>query len=167
METPATMEEVTTEPELHSLDPRTIRMWRITMAAWLATFALVPLVLGILVGPLYPLLAVAVLVALSGLVLAARWPAARYRAWGYRIREDDVMLHHGVLWKTVSVVPHARIQHVDTQRGPLERALGLATVTVHTAGSVGAVMSIPGVDAGEAEVLRDRIAALSGKSDAI
>ncbi|NIQ53994.1 MAG: PH domain-containing protein, partial [Gammaproteobacteria bacterium] len=58
-----------------------------------------------------------------------------------------------------SVVPHTRIQHVDVRRGPLDRWLGLARVVVFTAGSRGAMVEVPGLDAGDAEALRDRLIA--------
>jgi membrane protein YdbS with pleckstrin-like domain len=65
------------------------------------------------------------------------------------------------------VVLHSRVQHVDTRQGPIERALGLATVVVFTAGTVGAMVAIPGLRPGDADLLRDRLVALSGSGDAV
>lgn len=94
-------------------------------------------------------------------------PAARYRAWSYQLRERDLVLRRGVLWHAVSVVPHSRIQHVDTRRGPLERWLGLARVVIYTAGSVGGALTIPGLAATDAEALRDHLATIGGGDDAV
>jgi len=64
-------------------------------------------------------------------------------------------------------VPYARIQHVDTRHGPLDRWLGLATVVVFTAGHRGAIIAIPALAADEAEEIRDSLAARSGVGDAV
>ena len=51
------------------------------------------------------------------------------------------------------------MQYVDVTSGPLDRRLGLATVTLHTAAAA-TDASIPGLLAEEATRLRDRLAAL-------
>lgn len=160
----------TTEPlpaDLERLDHRVVRLWRMSLAIWSAIFLSVSLVLGIVTGRVPALGLVTLAMTVVAAVIVVRWPAARYAGWGYVVRESDVVLRRGVWWTMVSIVPHARIQHVDTRRGPLERALRLASVTIHTAGSTGATLTIPGLDAARAEQLRDRLAALSGASDAV
>jgi putative membrane protein len=42
--------------------------------------------------------------------------------------ERVFMVHHGLLSRTIDVVPHARTQSVRLTAGPFERALGLATM---------------------------------------
>jgi len=59
-------------------------------------------------------------------------------------------------------VPMLRVQHVDTTQGPLDQALGLATVVVHTAAGT---TTIPALTEGDAGRLRDRIAALARTAD--
>jgi membrane protein YdbS with pleckstrin-like domain len=44
----------------------------------------------------------------------------------------------------------------------LERAHGLASLTMHTAGTHDAALVIPGLDADEAVRLRDRLVAVGG-----
>jgi uncharacterized protein len=60
---------------------------------------------------------------------------------------------------TVSVIPYARIQFVDTRQGPLDRLFGLAQLVVHTA-ALGTSGRLPGLDASLAEQLRERLAAV-------
>ena len=48
------------------------------------------------------------------------------------VRDGEVDLQRGVLVRTRTLIPMARIQHVDTRRGPLERRFGLATVVLYT-----------------------------------
>jgi membrane protein YdbS with pleckstrin-like domain len=104
---------------------------------------------------------VGVLSILVYLVLAMGWVAMRYRVWVYQIREDSIYLERGVLTHVRTLVPYVRIQHVDTSRGPVERALGLSTLVVYTAGSRGADVAIPGLRPHEASDLQQRIKELA------
>src|SRR4030095_14923175 len=72
--------------------------------------------------------------AVAGLVLLrlALLPRS-IRSWGYAERADDLLVRHGLLVRRLSIVPYGRMQFVDVTAGPLERALGLATVQLHTA----------------------------------
>ena len=60
-----------------------------------------------------------------------------------------------------TVAPYVRIQHVDASRGPIERAFGLATTVVYTAGSRSADVSIPGLSPERAEDLQARLKQLT------
>jgi membrane protein YdbS with pleckstrin-like domain len=59
----------------------------------------------------------------------------------------------------LSVIPYGRMQFVDVTAGPLEQAVGLATVRLHTAAASSDVR-IPGLDRHEAARLRDRLTEL-------
>ncbi|MDT7571421.1 MAG: uncharacterized protein QOE05_1595 [Actinomycetota bacterium] len=96
-------------------------------------------------------------VVLSGLALSA--VHRRWLAWGYAERDEDLLVRRGVLVRRTSVVPYGRMQYVDVTAGPLDRRLGLARVTLHTAAAASDA-SIPGLPAAEATRLRDRLAAL-------
>ncbi|MDX6197164.1 MAG: uncharacterized protein QOJ79_315 [Actinomycetota bacterium] len=93
----------------------------------------------------------------SGLAFSA--VHRRWLAWGYAERADDLLVRRGVLVRRTSVVPYGRMQYVDVTAGPLDRRLGLARVTLHTAAAASDA-SIPGLPAAEATRLRDRLAAL-------
>jgi hypothetical protein len=83
----------------------------------------------------------------------------RWLAWGYSERQEDLLVRRGVLVRRTSVVPYGRMQYVDVTAGPLDRRLGLARVTLHTAAAASDA-SIPGLPSDEATRLRDRLAAL-------
>ena len=83
----------------------------------------------------------------------------RWLAWGYAERAEDLLVRRGVLVRRTSVVPYGRMQYVDVTAGPLDRRLGLARVTLHTAAAASDA-SIPGLPLDEATRLRDRLAAL-------
>lgn len=152
---------------LRSLDPKAVTLWRVESAGWgLGLIALAVLVEvlsdfpfrdGILTIPM----AIAVIAAIVVV------PPIRHQAWRFALREDHIYLRHGVLFRTTSIVPYARIQHVDTRHGPLDRWLGLASLVIFTAGTRGAIITIPALPAEESEQLRDHLAALSGAGDAV
>lgn len=82
----------------------------------------------------------------------------RVRSWGYAERADDLLIRHGLLRRQLVVVPYGRMQYVDVTAGPIDRALGLATVQLHTA-SAASDAAIPGLPAAEAARLRDQLTA--------
>jgi membrane protein YdbS with pleckstrin-like domain len=95
------------------------------------------------------------------LVVGVGHSLLRYRVWTYQVRTDSLYLRRGVLTRVTTVAPYVRIQHVDTQRGPLERSFGLATTVVYTAGSRGADVSIPGLTPERADDLQTRLKRLA------
>lgn len=72
----------------------------------------------------------------------------------YSVREQDIVLFKGLLFKDVICQPILRIQHIDIQRGPFERMAGLATVKVYSAGGSLHTLAIPGLPAESAERIR-------------
>jgi uncharacterized protein len=152
----------TTTPEpSRRLAPAARVVWRIEGA--IAT--LVALVAAVLVARLagggWALLAWAapVLVAVIAIVAV---PELRWRRWRWEVREHEIDLRHGTWAVTRTIVPMARVQHVTTRRGPLQQALDLATVVVHTAAGAN---EIPALTVAEAAQVRDRIAELARAPD--
>lgn len=105
-----------------------------------------------------PLVAV---LALSVLTVGVA-PGLRWRWWRYEVRPDEVDLQRGVYWISRTLVPLARIQHVDTRQGPLQRRFGLATVIFYTAAGPN---QIPELSATAAADIRDRISTLTREQD--
>jgi hypothetical protein len=123
-----------------------------SIAAFLAAGALSG-GLGDDVGWLSPLVwAAAVVYALVATLVA---PVLRLRTWRYAVREEELDLLNGAFVRRRTIVPMARVQHVDTRQDALARVLGLATLNVHTAA---ARHEIPGLAARDAFALRTAIA---------
>lgn len=100
-----------------------------------------------------------VIAAVCMLALAAgrrRRQDAVWRSGGYAEREDDLFITHGVWFRTLTAVPYGRMQVVNVNSGPIQRALGLATIELVTA-SASTNASIPGLPAAEATRLRDHL----------
>lgn len=99
------------------------------------------------------------LAALLGLLALVALPLRRYRAWSYREEEDELHIRHGLFFRMLTVVPFGRVQHIDVAQGPIERRYGLGTLILHTAGTRGAAVPLPGLPHEEAGRMRDRIRA--------
>ncbi|MDG6109342.1 PH domain-containing protein [Dactylosporangium aurantiacum] len=139
-----------------SISPRYFWLRLAVLAAWTLAFAVAAVVAAVLVSGWFLLLVFAALVLGA---LRAVFVRRSVRAWGYAERAEDLLVRHGLLVRRLSIVPYARMQFVDVTAGPLERAAGLATVTLHTAAAASDA-SVPGLEAAEATRLRDRLAAL-------
>ena len=143
------------------LDPRQIKVLRIRTGLFVLAAALIAFVLDL--GPLretvLPPLAVPGLVLLLGLALAAVYPPRRYRGWGYREGEEEIEIRRGRMIRVRTIVPFGRVQHIDVAQGPIQRPFGLATLVLHTAGTHGASVRLPGLRHDDAEAIRDRIRA--------
>lgn len=99
---------------------------------------------------------------LAGLLwIAWRWwrMAPLARSWGYAETEHDLLVTHGLWFKRLTAVPYGRMQVVEVEAGPIERAFGLATVKLVTA-SASTDATIPGLPPEEAARLRDRLTEL-------
>ncbi|NRQ50218.1 PH domain-containing protein [Aeromicrobium stalagmiti] len=144
------------------VSPRLATVRRILIVSLAAGVALVGLVLALVPG-------LAAWIQVSGWVLVAasvagggwgwRWARRNQRSWGYTENADDLLVTRGVMFKRLVAIPYGRMQFVDVQAGPLERAFGIATVTLHTA-SPETAAQVPGLDAAEATRLRNRLTEL-------
>ncbi len=85
---------------------------------------------------------VGIVILLSGFLVAS----VRYRRWGFALDETGVRAAWGVLIHRSAIVPRNRVQTVTTEDGPLDRMLGLTTLTVHTAGAHAPNLVIPHLD---------------------
>jgi len=102
-----------------------------------------------------------VLVSLSGVY---RWLDAGYRGWA--LREHDLIARAGVFWRAITALPIARIQHVETTHGPLERWYGLARLKLYTAGGMTADLMLIGLARQNADELREYLIEQIRKRDA-
>ena len=108
--------------------------------------------------PLPLLLLPAAMLAL-GVLATFVLPRRRYRRWAYREGGEELEIRHGMIVRVRTIVPFGRVQHIDVAQGPVQRRFGLATLVLHTAGTQGAAVPLPGILHHEAEAMRDRIRA--------
>lgn len=148
---------------VNALDPRTRAYW--TAQGAIATVVAATLVTaGAVIAALADASTLAWLVGGLGAVvtvalavLAVFVPRLDYRHFRYEVTELGLYVAKGWLWRSWQVVPHARVQTVDTTSGPLLRAFGLVAVAVTTASSAGGT-SIPGLTPRVADALVEELA---------
>lgn len=104
-----------------------------------------------------PILVMVVLLGLVAVVAIARTLEVRHIA--YLIRERDISYRSGVIGRRVETMPFVRVQHARVIRGPIDRAFGLAKLQVSTAGPN---LTIPGLLAADADRMKELIVARAG-----
>lgn len=120
--------------------PRAKLLWAVSAAlSWV--FPLIGLLVWMALDPdrrtvQLSILGIALVLAAFSIGVVPLW---RYAVHRWEITDEAVYTRTGWLTQESRVAPITRVQTVDTYRGPLERLLGLATVTVTTASSAGAV----------------------------
>ena len=151
-------------PQVRTVEPGYIKVLRVqTLMAW------VPPLIGALVLDRVVLADTAAAWMLPGvliMVAATVTSAAPPRMWarlGYALEPDMLRVVRGWMWHVDTLVPLARVQHLDIARGPLDKLFGTASLVVHTAGTHNCVVSLPGLSpqvAGElADVIRGHVVA--------
>lgn len=142
---------------LTPLHPNHVKILRILTVLFTLPFIIGSLVLesaqvlpaGIFIVP--------VVVAAAFLIL--RVPLRRYHARGFEMGADRLRVVRGLLFRSDTVVPFGRVQHIDVNQGPLERYYGLATLTLYTAGNHNASVHLPGLLNEDALAMREEIRA--------
>jgi uncharacterized protein len=87
--------------------------------------------------------------------LAAYVAFNRWRNTFWKLDEEALYVKRGKTWFKQICLPRSRVQHLDFERGPLERRYGLATLVVHTAGSQERALRQSGLLLADAEYLRE------------
>ncbi|WP_121742975.1 PH domain-containing protein [Natronorubrum halophilum] len=138
---------------------------------WIAQGAITAIVLGVILAAVdrwltdVPTAVMAGVVGLA-LVLGIVYAVRLYQVWQFELQPDALYLERGVVTFVETAVPFVRVQHVDTQFGPIERALGLSSVVVYTAGTRNADVRIPGLTPDRARDLQDTLRELAVESEA-
>jgi len=101
----------------------------------------------------------AILIAVDAIAFIWAWwlIGRRVRSYSYCERGEDLLVSSGILFRRLVIVPYGRMQLVDVKAGPIDRALGITTVQLHTAAAT-TDAAIPGLEAQVAADLRDRLA---------
>jgi membrane protein YdbS with pleckstrin-like domain len=131
---------------------RAMWLWEAAIGALMAVGVAAGIAAG--VGGLMPWLPLAV--AAAGLAWVLTIPRVRHARWRWALHDEELDLLHGIWTVTRTIVPLTRIQHVAVQRTGWTGLFGLVVVRVHTAAGA---TTIPGLDPGQADDVRDRILA--------
>ncbi|ASM51556.1 hypothetical protein PESP_a3799 [Pseudoalteromonas espejiana DSM 9414] len=88
----------------------------------------------------YLLIGVPILIAISML-----YNVVSIKLQGFALRTHDIAFKKGVIWQQVTILPLARVQHMEIHQGPIERKLKLASLKLFSAGGVSADLQISGL----------------------
>ena len=102
------------------------------------------------------LLIAAIVVVIAIILFASTISVIEARSYRYGFDEDTLYVESGIIGRQLHIVPVGRLQYIDVSEGPITRMLGLASVTMNTAGH--SSISIPGLPASVAADIRDRLA---------
>ncbi|GAB2540250.1 PH domain-containing protein [Gracilibacillus alcaliphilus] len=140
-----------------------IKAWQLTahlfaIISFIITIAAIVLYFYVDFVPGWLVLAIAGVTIVEWVVTAFIIPKLRWRRWRYQIYDQEIYIQHGILIVTRTLVPMIRVQHVDTQQGPILKKYGLATLEISTAATT---HQIPALLEEEASELRDQISELA------
>ena len=88
------------------------------------------------------------------LMLAMVYNVINIRLQGVAMREHDIAFKKGVIWQQMTILPLARVQHIEIHRGPIERQLGLASLKLYSAGGMSADLQISGLTHSDCKNIR-------------
>lgn len=153
-------------PPRHLVSTRAVRYWTVrALAGWVLLLVIEtiawrassagPVALWLL------LLGITVLAAAAHLIVMPRW---RYRVHRWESTGEAVYTQAGWFNQERRIAPVARIQTVDSRRGPIQQLFGLTTVTVTTASAAGP-LQISGLDRDIARELVDELVATTGRHE--
>ncbi|SDR41796.1 PH domain-containing protein [Natronobacterium texcoconense] len=92
-----------------------------------------------------------------GFLLGAAYGVAYYYRFGYEITSDTADVSSGVFARRSREIPYGRIQNVDIRQSVFQRLLGLATVSIETAGGGNTEATLNFVSEDEANRLQSEI----------
>lgn len=150
------------QPPKHSIDEQAITVWKITAGIYTGMIWLLLLIASLLFHfrdwPFRFILIAAAIHAVISYLFIFLFPRLRYRRWRYEIFEQEIYIQHGIFIMTRTIIPMIRVQHVDTEQGPVMKQLQVASVSISTAATT---HMIPALSEEDASNLRDRISQLA------
>lgn len=121
--------------EFTRVDKKAKTKWRLSRFIGLLMLAAISAVACLSVQETwcYVVCGIALLVQLINLIV---YPIIEYIQWEYLIDDDRIEIKKGIFWRSHTVIPISRIQHVSSKSGPMQNMFGLASVDINTAGGV-------------------------------
>lgn len=144
------------------IDKRAINAWRLT-ALLLGILFFVPaiayVVISVNIDKFEPF--ILVLIVIPALIIyfliSIILPKLRWQRWSYEIDNESIDMLRGFVFKKRTVVPINRVQHVDTNQGPIYRKYDLSSIKISTAATT---HEIPALDEETATEVRNTISRL-------
>ncbi|TGC09348.1 PH domain-containing protein [Methanolobus halotolerans] len=154
------------EPSGH-IDPRALKVWFLNGILEGFVLLLFPISYLMIEEFFWNLPVIWGWIGIAGVTIYTIWrsvvaPQLRMQFWRYEIQEDEIYIQHGIFVIKRTLIPMIRVQHVDTEYGPVMRYFGLATLRISTAATD---HHIPALSKEKASELMGEIASLARVSD--
>lgn len=157
-ELPSVADSPLLRPPAHRVSPRAVTYWRVTAAIGDLILLAIAVTAYVLV-PSRPWWATVLLILLVGwaIIHVLAMPTIRYRVHSYEVTPAAVHTLVGWIGRETRIAPLNRIQTVDSNQGAIMRMFNLASLTITTASSHGAIS----IDCLEQDVARQLVAQLT------
>lgn len=86
------------------------------------------------------------------------FPNIRWKIWRYEVREQEIEIQSGLFVVKRTLIPMVRVQHVDTEQGPILKKYLLANISISSAATV---HTIPMLKVEDADEMRTKISELA------
>ncbi|SDH42897.1 PH domain-containing protein [Alteribacillus bidgolensis] len=150
----------------HRISKKALSVWHLKGVISTGLLLIIPAALFFfsyrLQFPLFYVWISGILVAGYGLWNIVVLPKIRWSMWRYEVYDKEIELLRGVFIIRHTLIPMTRVQHVDTEQGPIYKKYGLTAVTISTAAGV---HEIPALSEAVGSRLRDKIAYLAGTEE--
>ena len=100
--------------------------------------------------PQWIIWAVVGIVVLSVTLSIIIFPNVRWKIWRYEVREQEIEIRSGSIVKR-TLIPMVRVQHVDTEQGPILKNYNLANISISSAATVHTIPMLLTEDTGHAK----------------
>ena len=147
---------------INQISPKGLKVWR--LYGMIHSTIMIILLIGMgtlnwwLEGPFWIYSIGAVFAICYTYLFVYLFPKLRWIRWRYEVREQEIELQYGIFIIKKTLVPMVRVQHVDTEQGPILRRHDLSSITISTAATS---HTIPALVTSEADELRSRISTLA------
>ena len=127
--------------EFTRVDKKAKTKWRLSRLLGLIFLAVVSAVAILVINEPWCIVACAIVLLLQ-LVNLVVYPIIEYIQWEYLIDDDRIEIKKGIFWRSHTVIPISRIQHVSYKSGPMQSIFGLASVDINTAGGIHSIEEV-------------------------
>lgn len=86
------------------------------------------------------------------------FPSIRWKIWRYEVREQEIEIQSGLFVVKRTLIPMVRVQHVDTEQGPILKKYQLSNISISSAATI---HTIPMLELEDADLLRMKISELA------
>jgi len=101
-----------------------------------------------------------ILIIIFWLILFSFFTWFSYKAYfykGYILRSRDLLYKSGIFFKSIVAIPFNRVQHSEINQGIIDRKLGMASLSIFTAGGSSSDLTISGLSLTNAHKLKEII----------